>query len=186
MACDAAPPLRLSSRLSLALASTFQLSIALAFILLRHQLGSIFSEDPAVQDMVARLAPLCAIFQVTDAFQGVSAGIFRGIGRQTLVAAVNALGFWVVGIPSGAILLFAAGAGLEGLWYGINVGLVATCLIFVVMLLRIDWEGECMRAVKLSDASTPRFAEDEGARVELIEHDRPRNDAREAREVPGT
>lgn len=141
-------------------------------VLLRHQLGSIFSNDAAVQAMVARLAPLCAIFQVTDAFQGVSAGIFRGIGRQTLIAGVNAIGFWVVGIPAGAALAFAAGAGLEGLWYGINIGLVATCLIFVVMLLRIDWEGECVRAVKLSDASTPRSIDDDGTRVELIEHKR--------------
>jgi hypothetical protein len=45
------------------------------------------------------------------------------MGRQQLVAALNGVGFWVVGIPLGAALAFGAfgpqhRAGVAGLWWG--------------------------------------------------------------------
>ena len=60
--------------------------------------------------------------------------LLRGMGRQTTVAYRNLLGFWVIGIPCGALLTFVANLGLQGLWWGLTVGLTMTTFISVVDL----------------------------------------------------
>ncbi len=50
--------------------------------------------------------------------QGVSAGVLRGMGRQTRVALLNLGGFWVLGLPGGAILAFYFDLGVYGIWWG--------------------------------------------------------------------
>jgi MATE family multidrug resistance protein len=56
------------------------------------------------------------------------------MGRQMTVAYRNLLGFWVFGIPCGALLTFVGGVGLSGLWWGLTVGLTLTSVISVVEL----------------------------------------------------
>lgn len=81
-----------------------------------------------------------------DGFQGVGVGIFRGIGRQTIVAVLNAGAFWVVGIPVGAYLGFERDMGVTGLWCGLSVGLFGACVAYFFVMRGIDWQREAEKA----------------------------------------
>jgi multidrug resistance protein, MATE family len=75
-----------------------------------------------VIQIVSNLCPIMALYQCFDGFQGVSAGVLRGMGRQTRVALLNLGGFWVLGLPLGAFLAFVGGLGVYGIWWGFNAG----------------------------------------------------------------
>ena len=67
----------------------------------RH--GSAANAAPgAGQRRCCRLAPIAAVFQVSDGLQAAVAGALRGMGRQRLVAGLNLVGFWVIGTTVGA------------------------------------------------------------------------------------
>ena len=93
-----------------------------------------------------KIAYIAALFQLADGAQAAAGGVFRGMGRQRTVAWRNFLGFWVFGIPVGAVLTFVAGAGLAGLWWGLVVGLSAAATISVVDISRVRWDEEAVKA----------------------------------------
>jgi MATE family multidrug resistance protein len=97
---------------------------------------------------VAAIAPIAALFQLADGGQAAAGGVFRGMGRQKTVAARNFLGFWVFGMPVGALLTFQAGVGLAGLWWGLTVGLTVTTLVSLAQLVFVDWERETLDAAE--------------------------------------
>ena len=98
-------------------AGGFFMAISGIFIyIFRSHIGSIFSNTPAVVDLVAKLAPLYVAFSIVDGFQGVAGGVFRGLGRQGMIAMMNFFGFWCVGVPVGWALCFKTSLGIFGLW----------------------------------------------------------------------
>ena len=116
--------------------------VAAVFSTCRAYLGYVFTNDEEVISAVAAIAPIAALFQLADGGQAAAGGVFRGMGRQKTVAARNFLGFWVFGMPVGAILTFHAGLGLPGLWWGLTVGLTVTTLVSLAQLAFVDWERE--------------------------------------------
>ena len=50
---------------------------------------------------------------------------------------VHLLGYWIVGIPLGALLCFKSGWGVTGYWIGLCVGLVLIGTILVFSWVRL-------------------------------------------------
>lgn len=109
--------------------------------------------DRRVTAQPAPRADSLARAQLADSFQGVAAGVLRGVGFQALVARVNLLGFWVIGVPAGAALTFGARVGVRGVWYGIMAGLAVVSSALAVVLARVNWQEQVLRARKLSAAT---------------------------------
>ena len=137
--------------------------VAAVFSTCRAYLGYVFTNDEDVINAVAAIAPIAALFQLADGGQAAAGGVFRGMGRQKTVAARNFLGFWVFGMPVGAILTFHAGLGLPGLWWGLTVGLTVTTLVSLAQLAFVDWERETRDA----KARLARDANDAARRLSL-------------------
>eukprot|EP00735_Rhodelphis_limneticus_P001088 TRINITY_DN11646_c0_g1::TRINITY_DN11646_c0_g1_i1::g.17550::m.17550 TRINITY_DN11646_c0_g1::TRINITY_DN11646_c0_g1_i1::g.17550 ORF type:complete len:583 (-),score=49.43,sp/A1L1P9/S47A1_DANRE/31.20/5e-56,MatE/PF01554.13/2.8e-31,MatE/PF01554.13/7.1e-28,MatE/PF01554.13/9.1e+02,Polysacc_synt_C/PF14667.1/8.4e+03,Polysacc_synt_C/PF14667.1/56,Polysacc_synt_C/PF14667.1/8.4e-06,Polysacc_synt_C/PF14667.1/1e+03,Polysacc_synt_C/PF14667.1/0.054,DUF4131/PF13567.1/2.3e+03,DUF4131/PF13567.1/4.7e+02,DUF4131/PF13567 len=114
----------------------------------RHYIGRIFTTDQEVIDRVAKLANVGCPSQLFDGIQGVASGIFRGMGKQHLVAVVNLVGFWIVAIPSAAVLTFTSigSRRVESIWIGIGVGLLCTALLYLLSLTRVNWHREAQDA----------------------------------------
>ncbi|KAL3161013.1 hypothetical protein ABBQ38_009396 [Trebouxia sp. C0009 RCD-2024] len=117
---------RLAGFLSVALGALFMSGSGLFISLFRQRIGPLFVDDLGVSREVARVAPICAAYQVFDGIAGTSSGVLRGLGRQASLMWFNILGFWVVGFTSGWALTFKAGLGLSGIWIGILSGVTTT------------------------------------------------------------
>jgi multidrug resistance protein, MATE family len=83
---------------------------------LRYAIPRLFTPDPDVIDLVAKLLPLCAGFQLFDALACNCNGILRGLGRQEIGGYVGLFAYYVVGLPISFGTGFGAGWGLYGLW----------------------------------------------------------------------
>ena len=81
-----------------------------------------------------------ALFQLSDAVNGAVQGAFRGSGQLALGAKLNFVGYYVVGLPLGALFAFKFGLGLIGLWLGMTVGLACICVAGLVILYNTNWE----------------------------------------------
>jgi MATE family multidrug resistance protein len=112
-----AVPAQTASKVAIAASVLVGILNLLLLSLLREVIPRLFTPDTEVIDMVARLLPLCATFQVVDAIAANCNGILRGLGRQELGGYVALFAYYVVGLP----ISFGTGFGpphwgLYGLW----------------------------------------------------------------------
>jgi MATE family multidrug resistance protein len=125
-----------SARAALACGAAFMCGTGVVFLAVPHALAGLYSDDAAVVAVAATLVRLAGVFQVFDGLQVVAGGILRGMGQTRVPMVVNALGYWLLGLPVSWLLGFRAGWGPVGLWWGLVVGLavVATVLLTRVRL----------------------------------------------------
>jgi MATE family multidrug resistance protein len=129
------PAARRTAAVCLGLGAGVMTLFAAAFGLLPRQLAALFTVDPAVIAVAARLLPVAAVFQVFDGAQVVSAGILRGTADTALPAAGALLGYGLLGLPIGWLLAFAGGRGPAGLWWGATLGLGVVAVLLLVRIL---------------------------------------------------
>lgn len=61
-------------------------------------------------------------------------GVIVGAGRQAITAPVLAIGYWVLGLPAGALLAFwGPQLGLFGLWLGMSLGVVVHAGLYLLV-----------------------------------------------------
>ncbi len=134
------PGARRESGAALVLGVGFMTASALIFLAIPRVLAGAFTTDPAVLLVAAGLLPIAGFFQVFDGTQVVCAGLLRGMGDTRFPMFGNLVGFWVLGIPAGALFALRLGMGPAGLWWGLVVGLAAVGLLLLartaVMLRR--------------------------------------------------
>ncbi|KAJ1732498.1 ethionine resistance protein [Coemansia biformis] len=110
--------------------------------------GAIYSSDPEVIASVAQVMPICALFQLSDALNGVSGGVLRSIGRQAAGAWINFPSYYIVGLPLGVYLTYGSPAmGLVGLWVGICISVCITSVGQLVICTRADYAKEVERCM---------------------------------------
>ncbi|KXS11647.1 MATE efflux family protein [Gonapodya prolifera JEL478] len=117
-------------------------------------LPHLFSHDPDPVTLAQSALPWAALFQVSDALATTSAGILRGMGRQSVSAGLALVGFYGVGIPAGAFMCFKWKT-LVGLWMGLLLGTFVSVLQAGVVLCA-DWDTECVRAAEAVEVAAAR------------------------------
>ncbi len=96
---------------------------ALTFILLRHQIPLLFTDDPEVVRTAGRLLIFCGLFQISDGLQCVSTGLLRGIKDVAIIMRIAFVAYILINLPLGYLLTFVLGMGAPGLWVGFIGGL---------------------------------------------------------------
>lgn len=140
------PSAQLAAKVCLVVVLAIMSTLMAVKVALRWQLGWLFSNDAVVVMKVASIAPIAALFQLSDGLQGAAAGVMRGMGKQSLVAALNFVGFWLIGASVGPALAFGAHVGVAGLWWGMAAGLTFTACLMLTLLFRTDWTAEASAA----------------------------------------
>ncbi|KAL9073342.1 MAG: hypothetical protein Q9161_002957 [Pseudevernia consocians] len=107
---------------------------------LRNYIPQLFTSDPDVIELVAKILPLCAAFQLFDALAACCNGILRGVGRQEVGGYVQLFCYYVVAMPISMGTAFGLGWQLYGLWAGVAIALGLVAVIEGVFLSRISWE----------------------------------------------
>jgi MATE family multidrug resistance protein len=139
----AGQPKRAKMASYLALGITLGVSVVFAVLLfsLSDYIPRLFLADEDGVDLASRIMAMWSPLEIADGLNATMQGIFRGAGKQKPAAIANVLGYYGGGIPLGAILAFAAGMGVEGLWWGIGAGIAATWLSLTFLMLRCwDWD----------------------------------------------
>lgn len=111
----------------------FMAIAALLFIAIPRPILEIYTRDERVLLLGTHILLIVAAFEVFDGTQIVSIGVLRGLGETRVPMLLNFAGYWLFGLPLGAVLCFELRWGLSGLWIGLTVALIT---IAVLMLLR--------------------------------------------------
>lgn len=90
---------------------------------LRNFVPQLFTGDPEVVDLVAKILPLCAAFQLFDALAATCNGLLRGLGRQEIGGYTNLICYYLIAMPVSFGTAFGLGWDLYGLWSGIALAL---------------------------------------------------------------
>jgi len=130
-----------ASNLTLILGATTAL-INIGFLLsTRKTLPWCFTTDIDIAKEAEHLFLIAACYQLPDALNGAVQGIFRGSGRQALAARWNFVAYYCIGIPLAYVFGIVFGWGVEGLWWGITVGLSVIATGCTGIVLRSDWDA---------------------------------------------
>ena len=129
---------RLASRVSLALGALVMTGSASVFLLGRHLLPALYSNDAGVRAAAAAILPIAAAFQLFDGTQAVGGGVLRGMGDTKPAALFNLIGYYLLALPFAYWLGFTMHAGLAGIWWGLAVGLALIAGSLVAFILRAE------------------------------------------------
>lgn len=110
----------------------FMSCTAIIFMLANNLMPFIYTGDLKVVAIASQLLIIAGFFQLFDGTQVVGLGVLRGIGDVNMPTFITFLAYWVVGIPVGYVLGFHFGLGVNGIWYGLTLGLLtASILLFL-------------------------------------------------------
>lgn len=110
--------------MALLFGTTFMSLSALTLFLFPQAIARIYSPDAQVVRIGAALLMVAAVFQLFDGLQVVTTGALRGAGNTRTPMFAHLLGYWIIGMPLGAILCFKFGLGAVGFWSGLCVALI--------------------------------------------------------------
>lgn len=113
--------------------------VGLAIVALRYDWGRLFSDDYEVVTLAAQLLPICALFNIADTVQVITAGILRGQGKQHIGGYLNLIGYYLIAIPLGLVLCFRFDMGLAGLWIGMTIAIWLISIVQAYYVIRVDW-----------------------------------------------
>ncbi len=102
---------------------------ALVFALIPRPLIAVFTTDPQVIEIGARLLRIASLFALFDGIQAVASGALRGAGDVRFPFLANVGAHWLVGLPIALTLGFGLGLGAVGLWWGLTAGLVSVSML---------------------------------------------------------
>ena len=87
-----------------------------------------------MRPVVAGLLLIAAVFQMGDALQIISAGALRGVNDVKGPAWISFAIYWGLAIPLGWFFSFPQKMGVDGMWWGITIGLCLTAVILGIRL----------------------------------------------------
>lgn len=134
-----------AARVALACGAGVMVVFAVAFWTVPRLWAGFYTQDDAVLALAGALLPIAAIFQVFDGTQVVACGVLRGAKDTRAPAIINAIGYWVVGLPVGMYLADRYELGARGLWWGLTTGLLC-CAILLVARVRSHLSDRALEA----------------------------------------
>ncbi|HEX4007258.1 MAG TPA: MATE family efflux transporter [Acidobacteriaceae bacterium] len=127
---------RRAGLLAIGLGAGFMACMALLLITFPRPILRIWTSDGQVLALGAHILAIVAGFQIFDGIQSVSTGALRGLGETRFPMLMNLTGYWILGLPLGALLCFVFHWGLSGLWLGLTLALIVIALLLCVRWLR--------------------------------------------------
>ncbi|NNF06609.1 MAG: MATE family efflux transporter, partial [Candidatus Eisenbacteria bacterium] len=119
--------------ISLGLGAVIMSIAAVSLMLFRYGLPKLYTPDLSVIEIAAGILPIAAAFQLFDGIQVVGGGILRGMGHTRPAAIFNFVGYYILALPLGAYLAYRKGFGVDGIWWGLCLGLA------VISILLLYW-----------------------------------------------
>nr|AKC96391.1 multidrug and toxin compound extrusion protein [Pinus radiata] len=120
--------------------------LAAAVMLLKKELAMLFTSSTVVMSAVFALIPLLAISVILNGTQPILSGVAIGCGWQAVVAYVNLATYYAIGLPIGIVLGFKVNMGVDGIWWGMIIGVTLQTLALIILTARTNWNKEVQTA----------------------------------------
>ncbi|QAR30390.1 MATE family efflux transporter [Ornithobacterium rhinotracheale] len=104
----------------------------ISFIVFRHTLPEIYTEDLAVISIAAQLLIVAALFQLADGIQVTALGSLRGMQDVFIPAVITLVAYFVIALPLGYYLTIPREMGAFGMWIGLGLGLIFSAIALVL------------------------------------------------------
>lgn len=121
---------------ALGLGASVMSAAAVTLLTVPRVIARIFTPVPEVISAAATLLRIAAFFQLFDGLQVVATGALRGAGDTRTPMLCHFGGYWLLGLPLGAVLCFKFGYGAAGLWAGLSAGLIAIGVVLALFWRR--------------------------------------------------
>jgi MATE family multidrug resistance protein len=121
---------------ALGLGAAVMSAAAVVLLAVPEWIARLFTPDAAVIAGASTILRVAAFFQLFDGLQIVVTGSLRGAGDTRTPMVCHLVGYWVIGLPLGAMLCFGRGLGAPGLWMGLSAGLIAIGLVLTAFWWR--------------------------------------------------
>ncbi|XVF14462.1 hypothetical protein REPUB_Repub09cG0062500 [Reevesia pubescens] len=138
------------TRLSVIVVNATSISISVVFsavvLIFGVGLSEAFTSDPEVIKAVSNLTPLLAISVFLNGIQPILSGVAIGSGWQHVVAYVNLITYYIIGLPIGCLLGFKTSLGVAGIWWGMIIGVLLQTTTLIILTARTNWNMEVEKA----------------------------------------
>jgi MATE family multidrug resistance protein len=109
----------------------FMLMSCMLFFIFNQELAYLYNTDTNVVAMASGLLILAALFQFSDGIQVVAMRALLGIQDIKVPTIITFVAYWVIAIPSGALLTFMFDMGANGIWVGLLIGLSIAAIMLM-------------------------------------------------------
>lgn len=128
--------LRLATHATYHLVLIWSLFASLLFILLRHDIPRLFTDNEEVIALTADMMFYVALYQLWDGMQNVSVGILRGLQDVKIIMPIAFVAYWLINMPAGYLLGITAQMGPSGFFLSYSFGLGAAALLLMARIRR--------------------------------------------------
>ncbi len=109
----------------------------LTFLLLPVSLTHLYTSEPELVAMTASLVFIAGFFQLSDGLQVAGLGILRGIADVNVPTYITLIAYWVVGLPAAYLFAFPLGLDIQGVWYGLFLGLTVAAFLLLIRFYKL-------------------------------------------------
>ena len=107
----------------------FMIFTAIIFAVFNQYLPLLISKDHEVVVLAAQLLIIAGLFQLFDGTQVVGLGVLRGMGDVNIPTLITFFAYWIIGLPSGYFMGINLNMGVQGIWYGLTLGLLTSSIL---------------------------------------------------------
>uniref|UniRef100_A0A668SJ31 Multidrug and toxin extrusion protein n=1 Tax=Oreochromis aureus TaxID=47969 RepID=A0A668SJ31_OREAU len=147
---------KLSSKVPIICAFIIACFVSIIFGVSKDVIGYIFTSEPDILQRVSDVMLIFSFLHLADAIAGVAGGVVRGVGKQSVGALCNLVGYYFIGLPTGVSLMFAAKMGVVGFWTGLTVCVLVQSIFFITFLCRLDWKKAAEEVLKCEQESASK------------------------------
>ena len=130
--------MRTAGFLSFGLVMLMMFCFALIFIAGQRFFPSLYIDNPEVIEIAAGLIIIAAFFQLSDGVQVVGLGTLRALEDVKIPTLITLLAYWIIGLPLGYFFAFPAGMGVQGIWWGLLIGLSVAAVLLSLRFWRLS------------------------------------------------
>lgn len=111
--------------------------VCIVLFVSKEQLGYIFTDDTAVNDIVQILLPILMLYQLSDSLQILLTNSLRGLSDVKYIMLSSFIAYLLIAIPSGYLLGFKMGWGIAGIWFAYPIGFFCSDILLTIRVRKL-------------------------------------------------
>ncbi|QCT03485.1 multidrug efflux protein [Paenibacillus algicola] len=129
---------RLYAKLGIGFALLLSLLAAVILFTAGKQVAGLYSNEPAVVQLISQFLLFAVFFQISDAIATPTQGALRGYKDVNVAFMLAFLSYWVIGLPVGYVMASYTSLGAFGYWIGLITGLAVGAVLLLRRLIKVQ------------------------------------------------